>query len=119
MHERRLHPRASVRIEASLRRGRSGAWERALVQDLSATGAGVRTAAPIELQTEVSLRFRLESGEGRDPIDVEAASLVVRTGADAGTAGLAAFAGLHFLGLEPEVFDAVRVWVWERLHPDG
>lgn len=42
----------------------------------------------------------------------------MRMGAAAGTAGLTAFVGLHFLGLEPEVFDALRVWVWERLNPD-
>ena len=117
--ERRLHPRATLRLEASLRHARGAAWERALIQDLSASGVNVRTPVLLELQTEVSLRFRLERGEAADPIDLEVACVVVRSGTAAAVEGFTTFAGLHFLALDPDRFEAIRTWVWHRLHPEG
>jgi hypothetical protein len=88
--------------------------------DLSAGGAGIRCGFAPEVQSEVTLRFRLPGWPDREPVDLEIVALVVREGVatDAGP-GRSHLAGLHFLTLHGEQFDRVREHVWRLMHPEN
>jgi hypothetical protein len=119
MHERRLHPRAVVSLAGEMRRARADRWERVLVHDLSAGGAGILTSSRLPIQGEVDLRFELPARGEAGPLPIRVASLVVRS-----TAGPSPdperphLSGLHFLDLQGEGFDRVRQYVWDLMPED-
>lgn len=117
--ERRLHPRAVVKLEARLLRKGAAVWEDVLVHDLSAGGAGIRSRFPLGGQDEVRLRFQIPGEPGGEAARIDVLALVVRLAAEDRTdAGRPFAAGLHFLTLQGESFERVRVFVWKGLHPD-
>lgn len=118
--ERRLHPRAVVRLSGEMRETSAPEWRSVIVHDLSAGGAGVHAGWPLDIQSEVQLRFRLPGPVEEEGFDVDVLCLVVRTGPSAPPDSKKPFlAGLHFLTLQGEGFDRVRSYVWELLHPDS
>lgn len=117
--ERRLHPRAEVRLPAQLGRG-GDAWEEALLFDLSAAGAAVHTHGPLPLQSEVHLRFRFPAGEEGEEIELTLSTLVVRQGPPEQAAqSFSHVAGLHFLDLHGRAFDRVRARIWELVSTEA
>jgi c-di-GMP-binding flagellar brake protein YcgR len=114
--ERRLHPRAVVKLPAEILPSEAAGWERALLHDLSAGGAGVYASAGLPLQSEVRLRFSLPGNPDDAGHEFELLCLVVRT-EESGRpdSTLPILLGLHFLTLHGEEFEFIRRWIWFRL----
>jgi hypothetical protein len=118
--QRRLHPRAVVRLPAELKSGRTEGWRSVLLHDLSAGGAGIHAGFPLPGRVEVRLRFRLPVAEASEGNTIEVAALVVRAAAtvppDHSRPHLY---GLHFIDLHGEPFDRVAKYIWGLLHRNG
>ena len=94
-------------------------WKKALVYDLSASGAAVCTATPLPLESEVRVRFRLPSDGATYPAMLEILGLVVGAASQVQhDRELPCLVGVHFLALDGADFDRVRAFVWRLLHPD-
>ena len=117
--DKRLHPRAIVRLKARLRESGEEEWREVLLFDLSAGGAAVHTSHEVPIQSEVRLEFELpEEVEGQSA-SVGVTCLVVRsTSVGRGRRGPAFVAGLHFLDLQARDFDRVRVYIWNLMEPE-
>jgi c-di-GMP-binding flagellar brake protein YcgR len=114
--QRRLYPRAMVRIPATLRVAGQDAEERVLLHDLSASGASIHTRNPLPVQRELHLRFALPSG-GDAAIDVDC--LVVRSAAlTSPDRGFPFVAGLTFLDLQGARLQRVNEFVWSVMDAD-
>ena len=115
--ERRLHPRATVRLPAELRPHPKAEWQDVLLLDLSAGGAGVQAGTPLASGAEVALRFRLPVTGSEQQATIEVRALMVRSAAvvppDLSRPYLF---GLHFLDLDGEPFEIVRRHVWNCVH---
>jgi len=107
-----------VRLSAELLFAGEAEWDQALLHDLSAGGAAVHASRSFSGQSEVRLRYRLPDNAGRGSREIETLCLVVRTGDPRVHDPARPFvAGLHFLDLLGEDFDAVRAFVWSLVHP--
>jgi hypothetical protein len=113
--ENRLHPRAQVHVNAGIRQDNESTWEEALLIDISATGAGLQTAAPLPLRSEIQIRFQLpvEGPDGGREFFLSA--IVIReTKSPPGGGKFPTILGTHFLGLKSPVYEWLRRWVWDR-----
>ena len=84
--EKRLCPRAVVRLPAEIRLKGAAEWREALLYDLSEAGAAILLPFSLPLSTEMSLRFRLPPSTGGGAHEVETSCLVVRMAAVPGRA---------------------------------
>jgi c-di-GMP-binding flagellar brake protein YcgR len=116
--ERRLHPRALVGLPAEFLPAGATEWDKALLNDLSAGGAGIHIRGQLPVQSELRIRFRLAAEPGGEERQFEILCLAVRSGKLAQpTQQHAFFLGLHFLDLQGEDFDRLRIHVWNLLNP--
>jgi c-di-GMP-binding flagellar brake protein YcgR len=107
-----------VRLTAEVLFAGEAEWDQVLLYDLSAGGAAVHASRSISVQSELRLRYRLPDKTGGEGKVIETLCLVVRTGDPRIHDPSRPFvAGLHFLDLLGEDFDAVRAFVWGLLHP--
>ena len=111
--ERRLYPRAVVRLPAEIQMSGRNEWDSIELYDLSANSAGVRTSFPLLVQSELRLRSWLPAASGGDEHQFKVACLVVwsRSLGPSGT-GPPFFSGVHFFDLQGEDLDRVRHYVW-------
>ena len=115
-HERRVHPRATVRLPAKFRLSAADTWTDALLHDLSSGGAGVLAQSTVSMHSEIELRFSIPDDTSEDEIRLH--GLVVRTSTPPGDSpGFRCVLGIHFLDLQGSALERVRVHVWNTLHP--
>jgi hypothetical protein len=110
--ESRLHRRVLARLPAELGTAEGEGWSRALVHDLSVSGAGLLTTAPLGVRVELRLRFGLPE-EGGEDVPIELSCLVMRTGRLAvPDDAFQFFSGLHFLPLSDQTHERLKVYIW-------
>ena len=111
----RIHPRVPVHRSAEIREGSATPWRQAVLEDLSATGAEIRVADTLPVQSEIEIRFTL-STEGDEPQrDFHLTAIVVRKVHSTEVMdALPISLGVHFLEMEGAAYDWMRRWVWFR-----
>lgn len=111
--ERRLHPRLVLPVPARFRVDGSEEWWDGRLENLSAGGAALAVAQPLEEGSVLpELHFDLP-GMART---IVVAAAVLRCRAEQVGRHLA---GLHFLNLVGEDFERVRLFVYQRLRSGG
>lgn len=115
--ERRRHPRLEETLPVTYRVHESSAVLEGWVKNLSAGGAALVTEMPVPLYGIVAeLRFALPPIKQQPAAEITVAAAVLRTEAQSTSDGQTRYlSGLHFLNLEGEAFEAVRLYVYYRL----
>ena len=111
--ERRLHPRLEVPLTARYRLPGEEVWSAGRVHNLSAGGAALATAEQLAVPSVLErLSFDLPGQES--PVEVAAAVLRCEQLRPIRPDELY-LSGVHFLNLEGELFERVRLFVYRRL----
>jgi len=120
MTERRLHPRAIVRLEAQWCERGEEVSRRVIVHDLSASGAQVFGRVPFAIQSEARLLVRAPSEAGAEPDTLDLPCLVVRAGQRIPPdSAMPFFGGLHFLALPETAVRRLQAIVWGLFRPSS
>ncbi len=110
-----------VRIDAEFQVEGSSVFQKGIIRDLTAGGAGLLTPEPLPSQTVLKrLRFALQEDDQKlPPIEIEVEAVVLRCGETLAEEEAERYrSGIHFLTLHGEPFEQVRRFVYARLQAD-